>query len=253
MHKEKNMGFYEQISKYYDCIFPVGQAQLEFIKQAAGSPPAKVLDVACGSGGYAAELSKAGYTVAAVDIDEKMVEKAKEKVQSENLSADILRCDMKELEKKLSPGFNCIFCIGNSIVHLDSQDEILEALRQMHALMEKGGTLILQIINYDRIIKYKIDELPPIIIEDVNLEFIRKYELSEDGRHIDFNTTLAVDENGEKMEFKNSVKLLPLESRTMHELLEKAGFGNIEFFGDFKQSTYDENSFMLVVRAVRIN
>lgn len=247
------MGFYEQISKYYDYIFPVGQAQLDFIRQAAGSPPVRILDVACGSGGYAAELSKAGYAVTAVDIDEKMVEKAKEKILSGKLSADILRCDMKELEERLYPGFGCIFCIGNSIVHLDSRDEILEVLRQMHALMEKGGTLILQIINYDRILKYKIDELPPVVNEDINLEFIRKYELSEDGKHIDFNTTLTVDENGEKIEYKNSVKLLPLESRIMHELLEKAGFSNIEFFGDFKYSVYDENSFMLVVKARRIN
>jgi len=247
------MGFYEQISKYYDYIFPVGQAQLEFIKQAAGSPPARILDVACGSGGYAAELSKAGYAVTAVDIDEKMVEKAKEKILSERLSADILKCDMKELKEKLPPGFECIFCIGNSIVHLDGQDEVLEVLNQMHALMEKGGALILQIINYDRIIKYKIDELPPVTNEDVNLKFIRKYEFSENGKHISFNTALTVDENGEKVEFRNSVKLLPLESRTLHELLEKAGFGNIEFFGDFKQSVYNENSFMLVARARKIN
>ncbi len=70
------MGFYEQISKYYDYIFPAGKEQIDFIETAAGTPPKKVLDIACGSGGYSVALAKDGYSVTAVDLDEKMVESA---------------------------------------------------------------------------------------------------------------------------------------------------------------------------------
>lgn len=243
------MGFYEQISKYYDYIFPVGQSQLNFIKKAAGTPPARVLDVACGSGGYTAELSKSGYELTAVDIDAEMVNRAKQKLQSEKLSADVLRCDMKELEEKLSPGFDCIFCIGNSIVHLESCDAILKVLKQMNKLLSDKGALVLQIINYDRIMKYNIDELPPITNEDIGLEFLRKYEFTDDRKYINFNTTLTIRNGREPLKYENSVKLLPLMSGTMRELLNKAGFEKVEFFGDFNYSLYDEDSFMLVVKA----
>jgi len=62
------MGFYEEISKYYDYIFPVGKEQINFITKVAGEGPKSVLDIACGTGGYALELAKQGYAVTAVDL-----------------------------------------------------------------------------------------------------------------------------------------------------------------------------------------
>ena len=85
------MGFYEQISKYYDYIFPTGDAQLQFIKETAGAPDKKVLDVACGSGGYSIELAKARFKVTATDLDEAMISMAREKAHKEGLDINILQ------------------------------------------------------------------------------------------------------------------------------------------------------------------
>lgn len=256
------MGFYEQISRYYDYIFPTGGQQLEFIKEAAGPAPCKVLDVACGSGGYSVELARAGYDMTAVDLDDEMVDKAKVNAVQANLNFNVLKGNMLELEKIFperadsllhSPEqkFRCIFCIGNSIVHLGSVDEIGQALLQMHKLLCKGGSLVLQIINYDRIIKYGITELPTIRNADLGLEFIRKYQYIREKGVINFNTTIIVGEDGEKNAFNNSIELLPLQSADMLQLLREAGFVNVDFYGDFKYSPYNDNSFMLVVKATK--
>jgi glycine/sarcosine N-methyltransferase len=85
------MGFYEQISKYYDYIFPTGKDQVNFIKETAGQPPKKILDVACGSGGYSMELAKSGYAVTGIDLDAEMVNKAKEKAVNQGLNITILK------------------------------------------------------------------------------------------------------------------------------------------------------------------
>lgn len=245
------MGFYDEISKYYDYIFPVGQQQIKFISESAGIPPRAILDVACGSGGYSIELAKKGYNVAAVDLEEKMVEMAKQKAESSGAEIRAFACDMRELAQKIKERFDCIFCIGNSIVHIGSAEEITKALSQMNGLLEDDGSLVLQIINYDRILKYGINELPSIRNNEIGLEFVRKYEYNRARNIINFNTTLTVAAGNRKEEFINTVELLPLASSDMRNALEEAGFGNIEFYGDFSGAEYNVDSYMLVVRARR--
>jgi len=243
------MSFYEQISKYYDYIFPTGKDQVNFIKEAAGRPPKKILDVACGSGGYSLELAKSGYSVTGIDLDAEMVNKAKKKAVNQDLDLTILKCDMLNIKETIKEKFDLIFCIGNSLVHLSSLDEIREALKQMYGRLEDGGKLILQIINYDKVINHKLDGLPTIKNDEIGLEFVRKYLYDEQKDIIKFNTVLTVENKDEKEEFKNSIELLPLRSADLERLLKEAGFCEIEFYGDFNHSPFDEESFMLVVRA----
>ena len=243
------MGFYEQISSYYDYIFPTGTQQLEFIKTAAGLPPKSVLDVACGSGGYSVALAKAGYSVTAVDLDEKMIAMTLEKERQEHLGINALACNMLDISRSFGTGaFDLIFCIGNSIVHLGSKTDILDALKQMRFCLKPGGALIIQIINFDRVFKHNITSLPTITNDEIGLKFVRNYSYDDKSGLIKFNTLLTVNGSGDKEEYVNSVELLPLLSSDLKELMDKAGFKDISFYGDFEYSKYDEDSYMLVVK-----
>ena len=243
------MGFYEQISKYYDYIFPAGDRQLEYIRNAAGEPPKRLLDVACGSGGYSVALAKAGYSVTAVDLDEKMVELAKAKTLKEGLGIKVLACNMLDIGKQFrGASFDLVFCIGNSIVHLGSKKDILGALSQMLSVLKPGGTLVLQIINYDRIMKYHVSGLPAIVDKDIGLEFTRNYIYDKNKGIINFNTLLTVDGAGGRETYENSIELFPLLSGDMAELMKKAGFSGVEMYGDFVGSPYNDESYMLVVK-----
>ncbi|MCX8128643.1 MAG: class I SAM-dependent methyltransferase [Clostridia bacterium] len=255
------MSFYEQISKYYDCIFPVGEPQLKFIKDSAGMPPKRILDVACGSGGYSVALAKQGYNVTAVDLDEKMVEVAANKAVIEGVRIDVFRKDMKELDElqtmaqnqmsQQDLNFDCIYCIGNSLVHLGSLAEISDTLKQTYSLMGKSGVLILQIINYDRIINKGVNELPVIKNDEVGLKFVRKYEFDKNRGTVSFNTILEIhNKNGEER-FENSIELLPVLCCDLSNVVKEAGFSDVELYGDFSGTSYDVNSYMLVIRAVK--
>ena len=245
------MGFYEQISKFYDYIFPVGSSQLDFIRKVSGEPPKEILDVACGSGGYSLELAKYGYHVTAVDADDEMVRLAREKADASGARINALKCDMRDMEGTLNTVYNCVFCIGNSLVHLGSLDEITDVLKQMNTLLPPGGALVLQVINYDRIMKYGVSELPVIRNEDVGLEFVRMYEYLNESGMINFNTVLTVKSGTDTGRFVNTVKLLPLRSADMLEALTDAGYRDIRFYGDFQFSDYNDSSYMLVVKATR--
>lgn len=245
------MGFYEEISRYYDYIFPTGKAQLDFLSALAEKSGNRVLDVACGSGGYSVELARKGFKVTAVDLDREMVKLAQEKAVRENAAVDALACDMRFLKENLSGRFHLIFCIGNSIVHLGTIGEIRRVLAQAYSLLEDSGVIALQTINYDRILSLGISELPPIVNDEAGLEFIRRYVYDEKSRMIRFNTVLSVMHDGQTNTWENSIELLPLLSRDLSDALEWAGFRDIKLLGDFSGAPYEQGSYLTVVKAVR--
>ena len=231
--------FYTEIAKYYDYIFPTGKMQLQFITESAGQPPKDILDVACGSGGYSKSLSDAGYSITAIDLDEKMVQSLKEK--DDKINAQVLNMlNISELHQT----FDLIFCIGNSIVHLNGLEEIETFIKSCKNNLKDNGTLILQIVNYDRILAKDIRELPTIKNEEKNLIFERYYSYLEEQHRVNFKTILTVDDKV----LENDVILFPIKSTEIKEILEDAGFANIEFYGSFKKDKYEPlESFPLVI------
>jgi ubiquinone/menaquinone biosynthesis C-methylase UbiE len=241
------MAFYEEISKYYDYIFPVSKETVEFLKRIIDNPPKSVLDVACGTGGYSIELGKQGYDVTAVDIDRGMIEGLKDKTNNLNIKVNFLHANMLDLKDKLNSNkFEAVFCIGNSLVHLESLNQIEGFFRNVKGVISKGGSLIIQIINYDRVISKGIRSLPTIYNEDAGLTFERLYGYDEEKNRVYFKTVLSV---GNK-KFENEIPLYPLLFKDTKKMLIDAGFEKIEFYGDFNGSSFDkDNSFMMILHA----
>lgn len=147
---------------------------------------------------------------------------------------------------QLDNAFDLLFCIGNSIVHLNNNDEILTFLKKCKSKLKPGGHLIIQIVNYDRILDKDINTLPLIENEEVELVFERYYEYQPKTHKIDFKTILKVD----GMSLENHVLLHPIRAEELVELLEQSGFIHIKTYGNFEKVKYDPlNSFPLVIVA----
>lgn len=241
------MGFYEELSKYYDVVFPLGEAQLKFINARAKGKK-KILDLAAGTGNYSTALWKMGYEVTSVDLDEEMVRKVEEKNIAEGTKVKTLVLNMNKVET-LKDKFDVIICIGNSLVHLQDKKEIQGLIKKLYDQLEENGVLIIQIVNYDRIIKNNVKELPFINREDKGVKFIRNYE-EENGRIL-FKSKLVVLENSEEKVYDNVVKLYPLQSTDLNTMLEGTGFKKVEFYGDFNEGEYNLNAMATVVSAIK--
>lgn len=240
------MGFYEDISKYYDYIFPVGENQVKFLAKAAGNPPKEILDVACGTGGYSIELAKQGYRVTAVDLDNKMVEELKAKTLNSELNINAIQGNMLTISKELDSKYDLAFCIGNSLVHLEGEKEIDTYFKEMRSSLVENGSLVIQIINYDRVLTKDVRSLPTIENEKVGLKFSRLYRYDENLNKIYFKTILHVEDK----EIENEIPLYPLLSEDMVRLLKNSGFSKFQLYGDFNGNNFDkDNSYALVVVA----
>lgn len=221
--------FYTEIAKYYDYIFPLSIDKLNLIKSTAGNTPKDILDVASGSGSYSKELSDKGYNITAIDLDNEMIDKLKERDQE--IDARVLNMlDIEKLNKK----FDLIFCIGNSLVHLDNDEKIKEFLYSSKNSLKENGKLLIQIINYDRVLEKNVKSLPTIKNADKNLIFERYYTYLKDKHKINFKTILKVDDKS----LENNVLLHPIKSDEIRKLLKEVGFSNIDFYGNFKKNEF---------------
>jgi len=241
------MNFYESISANYHHIFPLSKAQITFTRQSfIETKPLELLDIGCGIGELSFELSRHFKKVDAIDLDESMIQRAEQDVgtKTDNLNFNVL--NMLEIEKNFGArSLDAIVCFGNTLVHLDGPEQIFDFFKQSKTILKSDGKLLLQIINYDRIIDQNINCLPTI--ENDEIKFVRNYRLHPDHKKLDFQTMLTIKRTNKTIE--NTIELYPLRSSEINQMLLEAGFTKIFFFGNFKRETFSKDSIPLVVEA----
>ncbi len=242
------MEFYENISSYYDQIFPLKKETLSFLQDslALKDKGGKVIDLACGSGSYSLALVDWAKEVFGYDLDTYMIDQANSKKKSDHITFKAM--DMMMVGQQNHRDIDFVYCIGNSLVHLNGQEEIENLLVQIYQLLDKGGVLVLQIMNYDRVLDKDIRSLPTICNENEGVTFYRYYEPENDG--IIFKSKLDIHKSDFNESFIQKVRLYPIRSTELVKLIEKVGFVDLELFGNFNGEVYEsETSYGLIVRA----
>ena len=240
---DKQNTFYTSISKYYSEIFPYKAIQQKFVYNKLGGLYKKnILDIGCASGELSLKLAEQGALITGIDLNEDLLAQALENKVHANLTFQ--RGNMLELETDFEhKKFDAVLCFGNTLVHLQSKELVLKMLKATYAVLKDGGQLLLQILNYDHIVNEQLNGLP--LIETDNIRFIRKYKFNAGSELIDFQTQLEIKQ--ENRIVSNEAPLLALKSKDLVQLLDKAGFKNINLYANFKQDTFGGTHIPLVL------
>lgn len=234
------MDFYTSIAKYYDHIFPLQAPQKAWVTQFLRAD-ADILDIGCATGNLTIELAKKANRVVGIDLDLELLEQATLKKGSKDII--FKHGDMLYLDRYFKPnGFDIITCFGNTLVHLTSKQLIQQFLIGAYDQLKDSGKLLVQIINYDRVLDQNIKALPTIDNEEIN--FKRDYEYVPSKHLINFRTILSAKK--ENREIKNSVWLYPLKEEEIRLLVLESGFSKIDFYGSFKGDKLTNNSQPLI-------
>ncbi len=241
------MEFYQMIGKYYDDLFPPSQSQIQFLLKLL-SPASKVLDLGCATGGYALALAEQGHEVTAIDLDEAMIHILENKLKHKPLPVKPQVGDIQQVGK-LTETYDLIYCIGNTVVHLASVAALETFLKDVHERLKPGGHLVIQSVNYDRILKDQVQSLPQINREYPVLSFFRRYH-HEPG-HIRFEGTLTLEEGADRKMWTAETKLLPILKEDFKQGFIKAGYSEMGFYGDFNETPFNLGSQALVALTVK--
>lgn len=147
--------FYDQLASMYHLIFQDWQAsinrqgeQLSQIIEAEWPKSKKVLDVSCGIGTQAIALAQNNYLVKASDLSSQSIARAREESKKRNLVIDYSVNDMRNSFEFHGSGFDIVVSADNSIPHLLSDSEILDAFKEFYQCLNHGGGVLLTVRDY---------------------------------------------------------------------------------------------------------
>jgi ubiquinone/menaquinone biosynthesis C-methylase UbiE len=188
-------------------------------------------------------FNQMGYKAKGSDLSPAMLRQARANSKVHGVKAEFKKSDFRDLTHNFDEEFDAIVCVGNSLPHLFSDEDLTKALRGMYRLLSDRGILILQQRNYDRLIRLQMRFFPVSIREDEVFLYVLDYF----PKMIVFN---VVDlETGTKTFKVYSAEYNPLSSSNLMRFLRKVGFRGMNLYEDFQFKRYDagESYDLLVV------
>ena len=236
------MSFYHDLSTYYDRIFPLNQTAYTFISQYFHEGNS-VLDMGAGTGNMAIALAEKGLNVTASEPEETMAKSIKKKAKSKELLLSVHTKAMEEIDT-FQENFDGILCIGNTLPHLSDLEGVEKFLQKCYIKLKSKGIIILQQVNYDRVLSKNDFSFPAIEKEDFS--FTRHYEKKEE--HLLFTSRLTINE----VATENTIPLYPVTSQQLISILKKIGFQMVDVYGNFKGESHSTESPALVTVARKL-
>jgi glycine/sarcosine N-methyltransferase len=196
------------------------------------------LDTGSGTGFHSVILAQLGLQVAATDISEHMLHATRENAKRKGVQVETIHTSFMDIEKNVKKTYDAVFCLGNSLSHIMEEKELLASLKGFHKVLNSGGQLFLQILNYDRIMKNR-ERIQNV--KEVNGKiFIRFYDYSE--KILLFNILTIQKQESAMKHSLHSVEIFPWRSAYLRRTLKDAGYSNVQLFGSMKLDAYDEIS-----------
>lgn len=216
---------YAHLAHHYDELFPLDDQIKPFLEGFLYSQ-GNALDLGCGTGRLTQIMHDGGMQVIGIDLDEVMIEVARMKHPDVHFKVQNM---LDAFEDKT---YDLITCFGNTLPHLDEKS-LENFLKLVSNHLSNRGVLIIQMLNYDLVMRNRPRSLKTI--EKPNLKFERLYTYIDD--HISFETRLTIHETT----LSGTHQLYPHLMSTLTHLIEKNQM-KPTFLGDDLKSTLNPNA-----------
>jgi hypothetical protein len=151
--------------------------------------------------------------------------------------------------------FGGAVCLGNTLAHIMDQRALTQLFKGVRSVLLPGAPLVIQVLNYERLVRSGQRCLPLTFIQDEEGEaiFLRVMTHHDDGSVTFTPSLLRYRKNGDpalEVITSHNVPLHGWKRAEMEAALEAAGFSVRECFGTMGHVPYnDRDSTDLVVVA----
>lgn len=220
---------FENYARTYDkeCFVQGTMKECDFIEQELRyDKTKKIIDIGCGTGRHAIELTKRGYTVTGVDLSESQLQRAREKAAEQHLSIDFQHHDARYLPFENDFDVALMLCEGGFPL-METDEMNFEILKSATRALRSPGTFIFTTLNGLFPLYHSVEAFCASETKEGNATYrSNTFDLMT---FRDYNITEIVDDLGNKKELQcNERYYVPCE---ITWLLKTLGYRNIDIFG----------------------
>jgi 2-polyprenyl-3-methyl-5-hydroxy-6-metoxy-1,4-benzoquinol methylase len=220
---------YENYAYKYDkeCFVQGTVGECDFIEQEIKQDKSlKILDIGCGTGRHAIELTKRGYNVTGVDLSEDQIKRAREKAKESGVTIDFQIQDARNLPFDSEFDLAIMLCEGGfSLMETDEMN--FDILKNATKALKSKGKLIFTALNGLFPLFHSVNDFYESAQKEGQSQCKEcSFDLITFRDH---NTVVFEDDSGNKRELKcNERYYVPSE---ITWLLKTLGFKKIDIFG----------------------
>ncbi|MGW9302133.1 class I SAM-dependent methyltransferase [Streptomyces cyaneofuscatus] len=235
-------------SDFASTMFPPARAESAAALVASSPlldfpPGSRVLDLACGPGLFVVPLAARGYTVTGVDLSPSMLERARHLCDAAEADVHLERADMLTYTE---PGaFDVVLNVFTSFGYFEDAEDNLQVLRNAHESLAPAGQLLVDVMGKEVLAGWigrpKVVDLPE------GAYVVQRDTVLDSWRRLRTDWTLVQGSSARTA----SIHSWLYSAAELYSLFEQAGFTDVECFGGFDGSGYDQHSDRLIVRGRR--
>ena len=241
---------YDIEHEYYDILFDDLNHDYKFYLDMAKHHGTPILECMCGTGRILLHLAGQGLAVDGFDLNDRMLNLAKEKIVREpddvKNKIHIWKDDLRDF--KASKKYNLIIIPFSSFLHILTKEDRLQAFAMVKNALADGGVFIVDIFNPDmtrpenvlRFDRGKIKQIPETgetLARFYSQQFNREKQTMEVQYIYD-----RTDSQGIVRRKFNTMEIAYLFYQDMKELAEETGLSIVQVYGDHDKSEFTEKS-----------
>ncbi len=201
----------------------VTKGEAQFVADCLGvAASAQLLDLGCGYGRHAMELSAQGHDVVGVDLSLALLTRGADEAQRRGLAIHFVHGDMRELS--FDSQFDGVYCLFSTFGYFDD-DTNKKTMDHICRALKPGGRLVISVLNRD----YIVPDLPSrvwwegdgcVVLEEVEFNYFSSRVVSHRS---------VVYDDGKQLEQEISLRVYGLHE--FGKLLHSAGLHVLEISG----------------------
>ena len=197
-----------------------------------------VLDLCCGPGRWAIPLAQAGFRVTGVDLTKPFLKCARADARKAQARIEWVRQDMRDFVR---PGaFDVALSMFTSFGYFEDKAEDLVVLRNLFTSLRPGGSLVMEMAGKE-ILARIFQATTSTQLPDGSL-FVERHEVFDGWSRMRNEWTFIQDGKVRSWRFHLTI----YSGQELRERLEQAGFSDVELFGSFDGTPYDQNAQRLI-------
>ena len=231
----------------YDVMFPAERfdnaaGELDAVLALVGRQPERVLDVACGPGRHAIEAARRGMSVVGLDRSAFLLGKARDLSQREGVAVEWVHADMRDHVQ--DPPVDLVLNLFTSFGYFEDDADNERVLENAYRSLRPGGSVVVDVMGKEILARI----FSPSTVLDAPGGMVVQRRRAVDGwSRMGNEWTFVRAEDVRVFEHVHWI----YSGRELAEMLGRAGFSEVQLFGDFEDSSYGPEASRLVAVASR--